>query len=313
MKSAFISLLVLLTISKIVSSLSSELYTCNNQSTENDICKVDENYRPFLPPSYPTNITLLMNLREVLEINEKSQSMTILLQFSMMWPDPRLRTSNLTNKDQIITNINHQMKNVWIPELFFSNSARIEKVKGVKDNSLKFLLYASASWTELFDHESLLLTDVIVSNFICSMNFINFPFDQQSCLWTIRAADLTVDYVHLEPPWLSLSHGQQTAEFHGDNSITFSRSGLQFEVTVTPLETIEEKFQTDIKFSLARLRMDLKRKDSILNYLIISYYFPTGAFSLISLLSFCMKHETVSFLVILYSFQISKSLLVFPM
>ena len=239
-----------------------------------------------------------MNLREVLEINEKSQSVTMLLQFSMMWPDPRLRPSNSTNDNQIITNINHQMENVWIPELFFSNSARIEKVKGVKDNSLKFLLYTSASWTKLLDQDSLLLTDVIISEFSCSMNFINFPFDQQSCDWTIRAADLTVEYLYLEPPWLSLSDGQQTAEFHDNYGITFSRSGLPFEVTVTPLVTIEEKFQTDIKFSLARLRVDLKRKHSTLNHLMISYYFPTGAFSLISLLSFFIKHESVSLICI---------------
>ena len=104
-----------------------ELESCNS-TTSSDICYASKEYHSNTPSPSPISVNATVDIREVVDISESKQTLTLLINFEVMWSDTRISKTNISNHAPI--DISDHIRNLWIPEMYFSNSVRIEKFKG---------------------------------------------------------------------------------------------------------------------------------------------------------------------------------------
>ena len=157
---------------------------CDN-STFSSICSVSDLAlkKDSGPPFWPsvTFVTPLLELREILEANEDKHTVKILVQLTLKWRDPRVtykRDSHETDKININLDPSSN-SDIWKPDLYFSNSVRVDGIFSFEQETLEFLSY-------IIENSLFLWTKVVISEFTCQMDFTDYPFDQQKCIWKMR-------------------------------------------------------------------------------------------------------------------------------
>ena len=176
--------LVILLINSIVQSSNGLILPCDN-STFSTICSVSDlvlkkdSGPPFLPNV--TFVTPILELREIVEANEEKHTVTLLVQLTLKWRDPRVTYKRNSHESDInIKNLDpNTNSDVWKADLYFSNSIRVDSVFSFESESLEFLSYAIKN--SLF-----VWTKVVLAEFSCSMDFKDYPFDKQMCIWKMR-------------------------------------------------------------------------------------------------------------------------------
>ena len=124
------------------------------------------------------------------------------------------------------------------------------------------------------------------------MNFANFPFDQQNCEWTYRSKDLLSTEVILKTPILYVTQSQSYTQYRspGNDVIKLNNhGGLQFDASIQAKDSILVPLldgDDNITFSYSGVDFSFVRSANEINKLLISYYFPSGAFAILSLFSF---------------------------
>ena len=261
---------------------SRELKQCIEEKKKNMICIASDDYVDNVPPDLSTNINIAINVRDIVDINESKQTLTFLIDFVVWWKDERLSASNGT--DQLPINgpgldISNYIKDVWVPEVSFSNSVKIEKSKGMKESSLKKLWYRSYK-------SRLQFYETFTIEFTCNMKFGLFPFDQHNC--TLDALSLNQN-VLVHNLYLGVNESYEIREKMLD------ASGQPFDVHANPeLNTVSIKWsKVGITLSQAVVNLHLKRNNGQLETLMISFYIPSMAFCIFSKFSFFVKPENV--------------------
>ena len=297
MKVAFYVILLLsLSLLESIKGELRELKQCIEETKKNMICIASDDYVDNVPPDSSTNINIAINVRDIVDINESKQTLTFLIDFVVWWKDERLSASNGT--DQLPINgpgldISNYIKDVWVPEVSFSNSVKIEKSKGMKESSLKKLWYRSYK-------SRLQFYETFTIEFTCNMKFGLFPFDQHNC--TLDALSLNQN-VLVHNLYLGVNESYEIREKMLD------ASGQPFDVHANPeLNTVSIKWsKVGITLSQAVVNLPLKRNNGQLETLMISFYIPSMAFSTFSKFSFFVKPENVpgrmGMLITIWSFQ----------
>ena len=157
--------------------VSSALQKCNDE-TSKGFCYEGDVYLKHEPPKIPTIVNLIVTLNQVLDVNEEKHTVELMVQVTSKWQDDRLKLPGL---DQIQTkfNLEHHLNEIWVPELFFSNSIKVET-----DEKLTSLEYAY--WPSSANKNSFLYTRLVKVQVSCAMDFESFPFDSQLCIWNLR-------------------------------------------------------------------------------------------------------------------------------
>ena len=265
------SLLQLLVAAKV------ELEPCN--STTNDICYASDEYHSNAPSHSPIIVSASVDIKEIVDINEIKQTLTLLINFKVTWSDNRIQKTKQNIEPVDITD---QISNLWVPELFFSNSVRIEKFKGLKADSMRQLwyfydLYKTYSWV-------LVLIEPFTTEFACKMNFHDFPFDRHTCMFEVRQTSWFVEII----PMLQTSAFQD-----GNETLQLNSTGLPFDLKAYPMTTKDGETFQDITFAPSRIQFDLLRKTDQLKTLVISFYIPSMSFTILSQVSYFIKPEVV--------------------
>ena len=123
------------------------------------------------------------------------------------------------------------------------------------------------------------------------MNFANFPFDQQNCEWTYRPSDLLSAQAILKTPNLYVTQSQSYTKYLSTgNAIKLNNhGGLQFDASIQVKDSILVPLldgEDNVTFSYSGVEFSFARSVNEINKLLISYYFPSGAFAILSLFSF---------------------------
>ena len=118
------------------------LQSCTKISNvKNEICTDSEEvYQSNSPPETPTLIGITVNVREIVDINEVKQTLTLLVTFGFLWKDNRILATDST-MDNASFEITEHIPNLWIPEVYFANSIQVQKFQGIKSSSTQNLWY----------------------------------------------------------------------------------------------------------------------------------------------------------------------------
>ena len=276
-----------------------KLEQCQSGIQKTGVCSLTNDYDNLSVPEKPTPIGLTVDILEVIAIDEKKQTIKLLVQFFMNWIDARLSSTNMNDSADSAINVVHLLHDIWAPEAYFSNAIEIRKLKGIKDDSLKSLYITRNTNHALVDtffgeryrnRTFLILTDTITTEFTCKMNFEDYPFDQQQCRMVVQ---LTNEFQEAFFESVLFFFKDKVVE---KESSLVNTSGLPFEVKARAMEPEGLEIYS-WKNSKARIEINLRRKQERLNTLIISYYVPSAAFTVLSQFSFFIKPEIVSIMV----------------
>ena len=126
------------------------------------------------------------------------------------------------------------------------------------------------------------------------MNFEYFPFDRQACTFVLRPTDLMSSDVIMKTPLLYTTDSY-TRRLVKEPVLQLDSNGLQYDVTLTVMEskTVPYDDTSGFGFSFAHIHFSFVRKGDKINKLLISFYFPSGAFAILSLFSFFIKPNLV--------------------
>ena len=279
-------LCLLLTIT--IPTLSEGIKVCSDTKSKNEICSVKEGYEKRSPPSpdTPTEVELVFNLWQVLDVDEDKQIITMSTEVDAFWKDNRLSMSNgSTLKFFSVSDLVDQL---WIPEMTFPNTVKLEKAAGFEKQTLNSIQLINMPYMP-----NMAIINMLLIAFKCQMDFETFPFDHHHCEWQIRSYDKGINEVLFNFPSLYTIVDGTYEEVPKDETMKVNNSGLPFDVEVQALPPTEISAGGS-KFSMISIQIHLKRKSKEFHKLLISYYFPTGSFGILSTFSFFVKPDVVS-------------------
>ena len=282
-------ILVLLIQAKILTAISEKLVLplCKETKIEDTLCSLVEDYDHFSPPEYPTEIYSNLEVRAIQDIDESKHTVTFLVEIYIFWTDQRLSYTNTTGPSKSPIKKVDQFKNVlWIPDIYFPKNYQSKKAEGLIGGHAQTMVYTFYNGTYYIG-----LSDELMVTFECKMNFANFPFDQQNCEWTYRPADLLSAQAILKTPNLYVTQSQSYTKYLSTgNAIKLNNhGGLQFDASIQVKDSILVPLldgEDNITFSYSGVEFSFARSVNEINKLLISYYFPSGAFAILSLFSF---------------------------
>ena len=137
----------------------------------------------------------------------------------------------------------------------------------------------------------------------CTFDFTSFPFDAHECDFKYGASSSYSTSLILNEAWVR--YKDEKREF-GEGPLNFNRSRLPFKISLESLKQFEFS-QAGFKYSFVGMSMTLTRNS--FGLLIGSYYGPTTIFSLLSLVSFSINPDIVSFTILFQQFVLLKNVL----
>ena len=169
-----------------------QLPICKKSNSTTDLCTLVENYNPLIPPKNPK--PCLIEPRVVIstiEIDEKSQVLTLLMELKLSWIDKKL---NLKNYHSSWFQLNGwHFDEVWNPSVHFEKLIDTKKISEFgKNNNIK-------SW---FHNESrnVYYSELIEVSFACSLDFTGFPKDDHVCNFEFGTSTFGVNTVEYSSP-----------------------------------------------------------------------------------------------------------------
>ena len=224
----------------------------------------DPNYdKNKLPPSDgPLQVKGQMNLRNILDVSESKQLISLETTLTFKWKDTRI-TPKLDrldkNKNYMILSPRHE-KEFWMPDMFIDQAKAIRKPKYlIEPASIRLYSDSTIRYSRRMNYDV-----------ACSMTFRKFPFDNQTCRIIIHSFSHTTDEYQLS--WSRDSYKNSRinlAQFTFDISYTDEYDMKEYDVVYPGL--------------IATITFD-----RIKNYHIIQTYIPSGLFIIVSYLTLFM-------------------------
>ena len=178
-----------------------KIFDCEDQADEEncDYFEVDaDTYNKKYPPvnrKHGIDVDVLLTVESLQNIKELDMSFDAKFTLKMEWFDSRLRYKNLIDDDykNLLTNLvkEENKRNIWIPEILFSNTdENIKVVNGPRtilfiDKQGSHTIAPLTSLNEDFFYkgsENMLVLNVgYTLSFQCKFQLNAYPFDTQTC------------------------------------------------------------------------------------------------------------------------------------
>merc|ERR1719273_1065961 len=158
----------------IVIVLSSFLIYTNGKTNFHPKVHLSPNYSIHEAPVYtegvPIDVNFTINLRNILEVNEVAQLISMETSIRMFWKDWRVQPE-LENGKEYITLNPISAKHFWIPDIF------IDQSKDVRVPNY----YVKPASLRIYADQTLRYSSRINFDVACSMEFHKYPVDEQLC------------------------------------------------------------------------------------------------------------------------------------
>ena len=175
-------------------------------------------------------------------------------------------------------------KAMWHPKITFLNLLSLEKFPGVGYETIKnFYFWANSDEIHTFE--------IFKLKFSCDFDFKTYPFDKHECDlsfidWRFESKEMTFNNTKY------IRYRDQQLTFGNKGALIISTSKTPFEINITLNDAKTKRFGNFL-YSIAGIKLNLKRKSISLLY--GSYYVPTGMFAILSMASFVINPDVVSY------------------
>jgi len=235
-------------------------------------------HTPPLPPSGgPLLVSISISLRNILEIDELRQLITLETTIRLYWQDYRLNVTHLLPEnheknasDDYILLHPGAAQYIWFPDVYidFAKALRIPKFM-VAPASLRIYRNSTARYATQNNYDV-----------ACPMNFKNYPYDTQICKVKYESYGYTTHKMLLK--WKKgFDHSKVTA----NNSISLA----QFDYAVKFEEEYREAIASG-EYPGVIMTIVLRRK---INYHLLQTYLPSGLFVIVAWLSLFLPPESI--------------------
>ena len=171
------------------------------------------------------------------------------------------------------------IENIWHPTIEFGHLLRYEKIK-VYGGSKSFSFWYGKHWGNYYSEEFQL-------TFSCRFDFQNYPFDSHECHMEYGDDMWNTSYMTFNNS--EIIYENKTHTFGGNPIIIHH---LPFEIELETLPSFKKVDPIyDNAYSYTGMVIKLRRNS--LGELFSGYYFPTGSFALLSIISFLIKPDMV--------------------
>jgi len=230
---------------------------------------------PFPGPGKPLIVYISISLRNILDIDELRQIITLETTMRLYWQDLRLNVTHLlsqnnSNADEYILLHPDTAKYIWFPDIYidFAKDLRIPKFM-VPPASLRIYRNSTARYATQNNYDV-----------ACPMNFRKYPYDTQICKVKYESYGYTTQKMLLK--W---KKGFDQSKVTANHSISLA----QFDYTVEFEEEYREAIASG-EYPGVIMTIVLKRK---INYHLLQTYLPSGLFVIVSWLSLFLPPESI--------------------
>jgi len=235
-------------------------------------------HTPPLPPTGgPLLVSISISLRNILEIDELRQLITLETTIRLYWQDYRLNVTHLLPENQEKNASDDYIllhpgaaQYIWFPDVYidFAKALRIPKFM-VAPASLRIYRNSTARYATQNNYDV-----------ACPMNFKNYPYDTQICKVKYESYGYTTHKMLLK--WKKgFDHSKVTA----NNSISLA----QFDYAVKFEEEYREAIASG-EYPGVIMTIVLRRK---INYHLLQTYLPSGLFVIVAWLSLFLPPESI--------------------
>ena len=170
---------------------------------------------------------------------------------------------------------------VYFPTLQIKDAKHVSRTRkyGPQDEDYFWFLYPHE-----FEYQQALKIEIY-----CTFDFTSYPFDSHECDFDFGASSSFASLLYLNE---TLLRHKNIKRYFGEGPITFIPTRLPFSVSLDSLEE-HKYFQAGEVYSFVGMRIRLTRNN--MGLLVGGYYGPTSIFSLLSLASFTINPDIVSF------------------
>jgi len=223
----------------------------------------NKNEMPVPHDGQPLKVNVSLNLRNIFEVNEKAQYITLETSLRMYWKDERI--TSVPIGDNEFVNVNgKEIGNFWIPDIF------IDQAKALRTPNF----YVNPSTIRVYPDHTIRYSSRVNYDVACNMDFHRFPVDEQTCIIKYESFGYTTK--------------QMTFEWHHVNNVNPNITLDQF------VEEVHfENYATDyyeISYPGLILKIRLNRK---VNYHLINSYIPSCLFVIVAWLSLFINPEAI--------------------
>ena len=150
------------------------IFMCHGKHVIHPHVHLSPNYSiheaPIISDDKPITIDFSINLRNILEVNEVAQLISLETSIRMFWKDWRVQ-ADLKNETEYLTLNPTAAKYFWIPDIF------IDKAKEVRIPSY----YVKPASLRIYNDQRLRYSSRINFDIACQMDFHKYPADKQLC------------------------------------------------------------------------------------------------------------------------------------
>ena len=147
---------------------------CISETNIHPSVHIDPSYNiheaPVRNNGVPIDVNFTINLRNILEVNEVAQIISLETSIRLFWKDWRVRADLPPNKTYMTLHPN-AAKHFWIPDIFIDRSKMLRvPTYYVKPASLR-----------IYHDQTLRYSSRVNFDVACTMDFHTFPVDEQLC------------------------------------------------------------------------------------------------------------------------------------
>jgi len=228
--------------------------------------------RPPTQEGEPLLIQASINLRNILEVWEKEQLVSLETTLRLYWKDTRLRPDSkyLESADSFgeYVALNPSKADIiWMPDIF------IDQVKAIRTPTY----YTRPASIRVYNDSTIRYSSRFNFDVACNMEFHRFPVDEQYCQIKFESFGFTNKQIQMA--WLDESNSNVNANI----------SLAQFDYKITLMDSYSTDYY-DISYPGLIMKLHLTRQ---LTYHVVQTYIPSTVFVIIAWLSLFVPAESV--------------------
>jgi len=228
--------------------------------------------RPPTKEGEPVLIEASINLRNILDVAEKEQIVSLETTLRLYWKDERIKpaANTLDSEDLIgryITLNPSQAEKFWMPDVF------IDQAKALRIPTY----YTKPASLRVYNDSTIRYSSRINYDVACNMDFHRFPVDEQYCEVKFESFGFSSKQVQMK--WLDQSHSNVNANI----------SLAQFSFSVLLMDSYSTDYY-DIAYPGLIMKLHLTRQ---IGYHIVQTYIPSAVFVILAWLSLFISAESV--------------------